>query len=1774
MLFGKRFFGLMAVFAISLMAFRVVRAEEVLIADYLQDKGADSDHTSNQQLNATGTKDIHGWKAFPVDGNHWTSISYVDEGGKTLGDKRDAIAPAEGKSYLRMFTQNSSDWLTLQSPEFPLKQGATYLISFKIAADSQPPMSRLEVSLGDRKGGRYGLTSHDLLSLEPGWNTIIFRCEYDGPDQLGFLQLTGRRERTGKTGSLNIDDFKTPSKEDMDRSDGGDVSGSAVVLPLQKASWNKMVMPLEPGVEVSIPISAPVPGKYHVMVKLRSSDRSGNEGDSMLGGYTYLLPWPSYKFAIDGRPVDMKISPRMVVADGREQEDIPVFNGWVYSPEPIAIDDSSRLTVTCTKSAGFISEVVLLDEAAWAAEKLRSSGKFVNPPGKGFGDAWAGMLTRPTQWYPLKSLRRTLEALEIFENSEFVKKASGGVDFSTLLDSGKTLASRVEEYLRKPVRNDAEFQQEGAILVKEWVGYFSEVDKDLTGTLRALLDAWEVRARNAASKANPQCFAGRETLFNAKIASQYITECRDRIKSLNKDSEVLDGVPQILILTFAQNSAEFMLRAEEFSDRPQISVSFPEYEIREENDTSAGRKLTSDETLIINGQWSFAPGDPDRPPEKWVKTNIPNNGPAYFFNKNNISDDQWSKDFGIYWAAGSIKNAWFKTDFEIPADWRGSKMVVRFEELMLYGEVFVNGYYCGNHYGGFAPFEIDVTDRIVPGHRNNLLVFVSSHSKTARGQFKDIRDKGMTFGNLYPRNQLENNESLRISGDVEVIAKPALRIENTYVRTSVKDRSITVQSTIVNDTDEVFDGTLVRTVTRKGKSELVMPPQRVRLVPKDRKVVTSNAEWKDPLLWGIGGEYGEPSHRYILKSVLTSDDHLSEAFTEFGFRELTISGRDFLLNGIKLPLQGDSYSDSGRYQYQHNRWVQAFTNKFRRMANINLVRPHRFNFSGALLDASNWSGMLVEGEAPWWSVNLYAPSDITGKPYFEDPVWLSNAKDYYHAVLTENRNEPSMVLWSAENESLTADNVDAVMKFRKWSEEVAPHLIITDHSHASAWDARIPVAILHDYDLGVERIREWSRVSETAPKPGVIGEFWNIDLYRKMWMNRDHAQAKAAERIMAKWLERTVRSYQDAGTSGSMPYTFNSLGTLYSNGSIKTMGPWGDLISERWQDAEKKDIPVVVYPTWPSVSGRGGIKPDKKRLGGDNYSHINIFDSARPVATLTTVLEGYRKAFTPMPQNVIKRPPEILIQVLKDGIPVACVNVFAVPRSGTVGEPIGVKGDQDGKSWLQLAEAGTYDVFFTADGKKFSHEFKLEDTPLGAAGFEYLSRVKWDISSGTVDLTPGEFPKEIVSVMDKGEPAAVTKAEKVDRSELTPVSSDGFIRRWLVYGPFPNYGGRRSKGKNHLEVDLLAKYGGEIEAIPSGGTQLVPFQKTDHTYWDTGVIDIAWHVYASEQDKVDLSNALIRPGFSGLDGSLQYVFGYAACYIESDDDQEVTLSIGSDDGYKIWLNHQEIASKRVYRACVPDSEKYVVKFKKGSNLLLLKVEQDDGGFEFALRFLDEAGKPLVPRTSVALPKQTETLAFNKWLQNWLVMGPFPNGGERPNGRGVNTDYLESVGGESGVKPIIGEGLEVSFPEDDQAYWEKGKVHVKWRAYEGEADDINLGDAFVRPEVPGLDVAPVQYVTGYAWTEFNVSKGQSAILEVNSYNGLKIWLNGTLVVNDPRHTYNRDPNSAVLPESKEKELRTPVMLNTGLNRVLVKPDVDYGPLTFRMRFLDGETKMSK
>jgi len=84
--------------------------------------------------------------------------------------------------------------------------------------------------------------------------------------------------------------------------------------------------------------------------------------------------------------------------------------------------------------------------------------------------------------------------------------------------------------------------------------------------------------------------------------------------------------------------------------------------------------------------------------------------------------------------------AWYRTRFDKPATPNGGHVLIRFDAVDYFTEVFVNGKRAGEHEGGYTPFTIDVTDVLQAGS-NQLVVRVIDppmDEKDNRARFPQI----------------------------------------------------------------------------------------------------------------------------------------------------------------------------------------------------------------------------------------------------------------------------------------------------------------------------------------------------------------------------------------------------------------------------------------------------------------------------------------------------------------------------------------------------------------------------------------------------------------------------------------------------------------------------------------------------------------------------------------------------------------------------------------------------------------------------------------------------------------------------------------------------------------------------------------------------------------------------------------------------------------------------------------------------------------------------
>ena len=189
----------------------------------------------------------------------------------------------------------------------------------------------------------------------------------------------------------------------------------------------------------------------------------------------------------------------------------------------------------------------------------------------------------------------------------------------------------------------------------------------------------------------------------------------------------------------------------------------------------------------------------------------------------------------------------------------------------------------------------------------------------------------------------------------------------------------------------------------------------------------------------------------------------------------------------------------------------------------------------------------------------------------------------------------------------------------------------------------------------------------------------------------------------------------------------------------------------------------------------------------------------------------------------------------------------------------------------------------------------------------------------------------LVQTSLKGNPCNFTLRANPDSTE-NPVSVDkeGFIRKWKMVGPWKNP--RNSEGT----------FLGNARPFPPERQPDAP----DFSLYDTGLqkMPLVWHEETS--DKASIShpwNAAVS---------------YAFAAVEVEQATECLASLGSDDGYTLWINGALVGRNAASRQLTLDNEKLPTLLKKGRNTILFKVDDTASAGGFALRFLDKDGHPV------------------------------------------------------------------------------------------------------------------------------------------------------------------------------------------------------------------------
>lgn len=344
---------------------------------------------------------------------------------------------------------------------------------------------------------------------------------------------------------------------------------------------------------------------------------------------------------------------------------------------------------------------------------------------------------------------------------------------------------------------------------------------------------------------------------------------------------------------------------------------------------------------------------------------------------------------------------WYRYQLTPKDEWKGKRIVLDFQGIMLVGDVYLNGQRVGGTDYGYLGFDIDLSKLLKWGQVNEIIVKAdtgkpnNSRWYTGGGLFRDV-NLIVTDKNLYfPRHPL-------------------------FIRT-VNNKEIKIRANILN--------------LQKTKKPQI--PVEVKILNAEGKVVTQqksdlhfNAKWRDreyelPSISLEDAKLWSPDSPYLYTAEVTlydNEGNIADQIREpFGIRTIEMNPeKGLLVNGKKVLLKG--------YANHHTlgalgaaAYPRAIEKRLKLMKEfgMNHIRTSHNPYSEDFLKLCDKYGILVVDELYDKWLTQYAGGRVEWESLWQKdiPEWVKR-----------DRNHPSVILWSLGNELQQYSN----LPFNDW----------------------------------------------------------------------------------------------------------------------------------------------------------------------------------------------------------------------------------------------------------------------------------------------------------------------------------------------------------------------------------------------------------------------------------------------------------------------------------------------------------------------------------------------------------------------------------------------------------------------------------------------------------------------------------------------------------------------------------------------------------------------
>lgn len=351
----------------------------------------------------------------------------------------------------------------------------------------------------------------------------------------------------------------------------------------------------------------------------------------------------------------------------------------------------------------------------------------------------------------------------------------------------------------------------------------------------------------------------------------------------------------------------------------------------------------------------------------------------------------WNKKASSQLGYKDAATGWYRKTFDANPAWKGKKLLVNFEGIMIHGDVWLNGEKIGGMDYGYLGFDCDITNKIKYDVPNVIAVKASSGKRQG--------SRWYTGGGLYRDVHIIAKNPISIARNGVYITTPEVSESSSTVAIQVemegisgKHDDITIAASIIAPNGE-----------QVAKTEgLIIKGSRLKYV----EVPLPSLTISNPKLWDC-----EHPNLYTANITVSLDGKVLDNVSQrFGVRTIEFS-KDFgfKLNGKKVYLKGLSgHHDLGAigaaaYETAISRQMDVL-----KSFGFNHIRCSHNPYSKAFYDIADEKGILIVDELydKWSNKDYWAGRRPWTELVFQHiPEWVKR-----------DRNHPSLIMWSLGNE--------------------------------------------------------------------------------------------------------------------------------------------------------------------------------------------------------------------------------------------------------------------------------------------------------------------------------------------------------------------------------------------------------------------------------------------------------------------------------------------------------------------------------------------------------------------------------------------------------------------------------------------------------------------------------------------------------------------------------------------------------------------------------------